>query len=306
MFQAKVSRRIGMMCVVSSFFAPEVIAQDKLKWSGEASVGTTADSNVGIPELDKSTGEGDIGFLAGAKLGVDYKPVDKLTIKTGYEFSGTFYDEYNDFNLKTHNANISAEYDFGAFKSGGSYTYVVAELGDEKYLDYKLASLFGSTFIGKKVFLRGAYERVNKEYDTQINRDADGNAVRIDVYYFLDGSKRYVSAGVKLSDEDAVSDAFDFESVDAKLRFTQRMKLLERDVKLRAGTSWEKKDYSGITPAINAQRDDEIVSITGDLEMALKGPFAIDFGYEYKDRSSNLASANYDEHVAKLRLKASF
>jgi len=65
-------------------------------------------------------------------------------------------------------------------------------------------------------------------------------------------------------------------------------------------------DYVGIPAALTDTRADEILSVNSGLEFELVGPLSLDVDYRYQDRSSNLESADYDEHVGEMRLVAKF
>lgn len=282
------------------------LAEEDYKISFESSAGVSADSNVGIPDLDQNTDQGDVALLLRGKTQVDANPTEKLVLRGGYEFSQTSYQDFDAFDLQTHRGFAEGEYDFGLLKAGVLANYVHARLDDEGYLDYTQVSPNISKLFGDALFLRAAYVHTEKDFKTDDARDSDGSAGRLDVFWFLDGTDRYVSLGGEVGSEDAESDVFDLDSKSAKARFVQRFDMLGRESKLRLGATYEQLDYDNVTPAINERREDRIASAEGDLEVPLHGPLSLDLGYQYRDRDSNLETADYDEHVGSVELKVAF
>lgn len=274
----------------------------KFDGSVEASAGLLADSNVNVSDLDRNTGEGDIAALFGVKLDGEAKPAERLTLRGGYEFSHTAYQDFSGFNLQTHRGSAEAEYDLTAFKTGVLYNFVHARLGGDGYLNYQHASPYVSRLFGKRFFLRGAYVFTDKNFLTDDARDATGHAGQVDAYIFLDGLKRYVILGGDAGGEDALDDQFDLNSLGVKARLVQRVGLFGSEAKLRAGLQYDRKDYTDITPAINAEREDEIFAADADIDVPVYGPASVKFGYEYRDRASNLPSADFNEHLGEVRL----
>ncbi|WP_300379157.1 hypothetical protein [Henriciella sp.] len=303
--QTLLPRSILLLLTAASVTVPAQ-ADEEPKITFETSTGLSGDSNVGAPQLDQSTGQGDIALLLGGKIQLDVKPANKLTLRGGYEFNQTSYQDFDAFDLQTHRGFAEAEYDFSAVKAGFLANYAHARLNQEGYLDYTQISPNISRLFGNSVYLRAAFVRTEKDFKTDDSRDADENAGRLDVFFFLDDTRQYVTLGGEVGEEDAESDAFDRTNTSAKARFIQRMPLLGRDTKVRIGGEIEKRDYDAVTPSISEAREDRIVSAESDLEIPLYGPVFMDVGYEYRDRNSNLESADYDEHVGSVELRLSF
>ncbi len=306
MFSRKLLTRTASAVIVFASISAPALADDGARFTFEGSAGIAGDTNVGIPDLDQNTDQGDVALLLRGKAQADFTPAEKLLLRGGYEFSQTSYQDFGAFDLQTHRGFAEAEYDFTVVKAGVLANYVHARLDDQGYLDYTQISPNISRLFGKSLFLRAAYVHTTKDFKTGDGRDADGNAGRVDAFIFMDGTRRYVSLGAEVGEEDAESDAFDLTSASAKARYIQRIALLGRDVKMRVGAEFEQRDYDDITSAVSEAREDEIVSAEGDLEIPLYGPLSVVGGYEYRDRRSNLESADYDEHVGSVEVKVAF
>ena len=299
--------RISAFCLLTSLTALPAVAQTPVyTFSSEFSVGVGMDSNVGISDLDQNTGEEDLSLLLGLKLDGEAKATERLKFRGGYELSQTSYSDDDQFSLQLHRGSLEAIYDLDVVEAGLLYTGVHARLDGEGYLNFQQISPYVSRLIDDKVFLRGALEFSEKDFDAADARDADGQALRGDAYFFLNGTRNYISVGGKLTEEDAIADEFSFSGQQANIRYTRKADLLDRQARFQIGAGWENRDYEGIPAALTDTRADEILSVNSGLEFELVGPLSLDVDYRYQDRSSNLESADYDEHVGEMRLVAKF
>lgn len=271
-----------------------------------AAAGVEYDSNVGVPNLDQNTGASDEALIIelGGKLSV--VPMENLTLRAGYTFDATLYESLDGFSLQTHLATLEGEYDFGVMKAGVLYNQAHARLDGDGYLDYRQISPNVSRLFGDTVFLRAAYLDIEKRFEIATDRDADATGGQLDAFVFLDGSTRYVILGVKRVEEDAVNDEFDQTETALKARYIHRVDLLSRPTKLRLGLEREDKDYQFVTESIGVVRSDEILKGEARAEIQITKPLSLEFGYAFTDRSSNLPSADVDEHVASARMVAKF
>lgn len=272
----------------------------------EASAGVLVDSNVNVSDLDQNTGEGDAAAILGAKLNMEARPGESFLVRTGYEFSQTLYQDFSDFDLQTHRFSGELERDIRSFKIGALYNFVHARLDDDPYLNYQQISPYISRLFGAKLFLRGAYAYTDKNFKTDDRRDSTGHSGQIDAFVFLDGLKRYLILGGKVGGENARDDEFDLDMAGVKARYVQRVNLFSREAKLRAGADFEHRDFTNVTASIGEERKDDIFSASARIELSIAGPAAIHLGYDYRDRDSNLPSADFTEHVGEMKLSLSF
>lgn len=287
--------------------APAMAQQsDSFKLAGELSVGAMADSDVGIADLDQSTSEGDIAALVGAKLEATFKPVSRVTLRGGYELNDTRYQDFSEFNLQTHRLSADAELELGATRTGVLYNYVDARLDDEGYLGFQQVSPYVSHLFGDKLMLRGAYARSERDFNIDPQRDSTSDEVQVDAFFLLDGTKRYFSVGAKGGRTEADDETLSYDNAAVKGRYIHTADIMSRDVKLRAGADFERRDYQAPLPVVDeARRDDTFGASTGVI-IPLTGPVSLDAGYEFRSRSSNLADADYEEHLGTVQLKVAF
>lgn len=281
-------------------------AETAPKFTAEFSAGILADSDVGIADLDQTTREGDLASVLGVKFDAELKPASKITLRAGYELADTRYQEFDAFNLQTHRLSAEGEYAFGATRAGLLYNHVDARLSGENYLTFRQASPYVTHLFGDRFLLRGAYARSERDFETETGRNSTGHEVLLDGFILLDGAQQFVVLGAKGGEIRAGDAAFSYDNTGLKARYVQKASLLDRDLKLRIGTDFEQRDYTGVTPELEARRRDETRGVNGGVSVPIAGPLSLDAGYEYRARSSNLEAADYQEHLGTVQLKLSF
>lgn len=298
---------------VFSLLAAPATAQSSdsnLTFKLEGRVGGEYSSNVAVSDLDTNTGEGDwagtVNLLAEAQL----IPVDKLTLRAGYDFTQTLHNEFDQFDLTISRPYAEIAYDFDFVTMGVLGNYAMASLDGDEYLTYTQISPYLSKQFGNQFFLRLAYARTEKEFENQppnplLDRDATADSVQVDGYIFLDGVKRYLVLGGKAAEEDADSDAFDYSSGLGRIRFVQRFDAMGSEMTFRAGAEYEDRSYDStlslIPPAGGAKREDKRTVLDLQLEIPFGEHFFSEVSYKYGNYESNQSGADYDEHVAGIK-----
>lgn len=268
----------------------------------EGKVGAEYNSNVAVLDLDTNTGQGDWAATINALVEAGGKPVDRLTLRGGYEFSQAMHDAFDAFDLALHRGFAETAYDFDFVTIGVLGNVAQANLDGEQYLTYKQVSPYVSRQFGDSLFVRLAYAATDKSFEGRPQRDATSDALAADAYFFLDGTRRYIAFGGKATKEDANSDELDFNGRSARVRFVQRFDAFDREVAFRAGAEFERRDYENPTALIGAPREDKRTGVDLSLESPVAGGVFVEGAYRFGGYQSNLASANYDEHVTSLKL----
>jgi hypothetical protein len=298
----------GVSLGVFAMMAGQAQAQEAAKtdsgpvFTFEGKIGAEYNSNVAVRDLDTSTGRGDWAAAINGLLEVSGKPFDKLTLRGGYEFSQTLHNEFTAFNLTLHRGYAEAAYDFDLFTAGVLGNMAQANLDGEEYLIFSQISPYVSRQFGDKLFVRLAYAKTDKSFNGRPQRDADADTVSGDAYIFLDGTKRYIVIGGKALQEDANDDSFSFDGGSGRLRYVQRFDAMDREMTLRAGVEYEKRDYKAPVAPINVPREDKRTSVDVSLDAPIDDHLFVEASYRYGGYQSNLATADYDEHVGAVKL----
>ncbi|GAB4149004.1 MAG: hypothetical protein Tsb0016_20180 [Sphingomonadales bacterium] len=277
-------------------------SQEKSPFSFDVSVGAEYDSNITVDELDQETGEDDIAAIIEAEAEYKKGLSENTDIAVSYSFSQSLHDEFTDFDLQSHFASIDLVHDFGSFDLGGAYRFVYASLGGDGFLTFQQLSPYVSSFLSEKLFVRAEYSYTDKAFKNRIDRDSDVHAFGADLYYFINGVRTYLVFGYKFETEDAVASQFDFDGHNFKVRLSQRFKVAGRDAQLKLSWRYEARNYSGITPSIGVERDDDRHRLQADLELPISDRFYTAIEYTYTNFSSNLAAADYTQNLLTARL----
>ena len=137
----------------------------------EGKVGAEYNSNVAVQDLDTNTGQGDWAATFNVLAEVNATPVDKLTLRAGYEFSQTLHDEFDAFDLALHRGYGEAAYDFGVVTVGVLGNLAQANLDGDEYLTFSQVSPYISKQFGDTLFLRGSYAATDKSFEGRPERD---------------------------------------------------------------------------------------------------------------------------------------
>ena len=308
-FNANTSVSLFSLAIFSTVITPAALAQsdnDKSEWSFEISAGVELDSNVSVNELDSNTGADDIALRLRAEIDYETEIAPETELKFGYTVSDKSFDEFSDFDLRTHILSGTVSHDFGPVTAGTTVRYIDAAVGGDGFQSNTQLSPYLSGFVTKKVFLRGAYTAAQKEFDIQTTRDADVHSFDLDTYYFLGGTKRYLVAGLDLETSDANDEQFSYDGIGGQLRFSQRFNFRDRTARLQTRWRFETREFAGITPSIGEAREDDRNRVSAELELPLTDLVFISAEYEYGDFSSNLPSADYSQNLFTLLIGARF
>ena len=267
-----------------------------------ASVGWEYDSNVSVDEVDVDSTAGDSSIALAANLSYKNALTKDTSGSISYGFSQNDYSDFSAFDLRTQTLSGNLTHDFGKFKGGATLRHITADLDSEDFLTLDQVSLFANRFVNKTVYLHGEYTYTDKELDSFSGRDATKNAISTDVYFFLDGAKRFWVLGYKYEDEDANEAQFDRTIHSFKVRYNRRFSALGREMKAKFKGRYQLRDYDSITPSIGEIRDEDRLRLGVELEIPLKNRFFMVLEYEYADFSSNLLSADYTQSVVGVKV----
>ena len=278
----------------------------------EIAAGVDYDSNISVNQLDANTGADD--FAAAIDADFDFStPVGPDTeFQLGYGFSQSLHADFTAFDLQSHLATADLTHDFGLAEIGAAYRFAYSRLGGDPFLTMHQVNPYISKFIGKTLYLRGGYTYTDKNFEEPAaipappTRDAKNNSFGGDVYVFLNGVKSYLVGGYEREIEKAVSDEFDFHADNFRVRFAQRFPFGGGDAELSLGYRFEDRNYDNQTPSILAVRADERHRFQADLEIPVTDHAFARLEVEHGDYKSNLASADYRQNLAGVRLGLRF
>ena len=123
-------------------------------------------------------------------------------------------------------------------------------------------------------------------------------------YHFIDGTRKSISFGVDLANEDSVRNRNEFsrDIFEIKMKYKQVVQFLKKDTKLAAKFSFRSRDYDGIDPRIGQVREDERFRIELSAEYPLTDNLFLLGEYEYSDNQSNLPTSDYSQNLFLIQL----
>ena len=272
----------------------------------ELSAGAEQDSNLNVVELDKNSNESDLATLLNAKVDANWKPVEKLSLSGGYAYSTKLYQKNDSFNLAIHQLSADANYDFDVLTAGASYHYADALLDGKNFLDLRQTSFYVSKLINDKIYLRAATNIQDKKFSSLGDRDARNTGFSGDVFVFFNGGKTFVSVGAANEDENAKAKQFDYKGINFRSKLSHKFSVADVDNKVQVGVRYTKRDYSGITPELKAERYDTSHVVDAEWEINFTSKVSLVTKVERGTYNSNLKAADYDETRSSLLLKVRF
>lgn len=294
--------------------AQEVAAEDEpnvapREWPIEISVaaGFQYDDTVTVEELDRSSDIDD--FAAVLDLDLNYrKRFDQGTdLRLGYSLAQKSYFDESEFDLQIHNLSLDLKQNFDDFDIGLQSYSVLARLDNDELLSFQHVSPYFTSFLTRRLYLRASYYYRNKDFPDNPDRDGDVHAGDADLYFFLDGTRSYLVAGLRYEDENTRAAQFDFTGQQLELRYSRRLDLYgDRPVRLRLDWRYEDRDYTSITPSIGERRDDRRQRWRARLDLPINSTLTTLLTYQHRSHDSNLASADFDDNRIEVQLEAVF
>jgi hypothetical protein len=268
----------------------------KSPFSVELTVGVEYDDTLAVLDLDQSTTQDDVRLLLGADFGYKHALSDSVEAKAGYSYSRSIHEAFSDFDIETHLVTGELKKDFGAFDAGAAYRFVSTQLGSDPFLELHQFAPYVYRLFGKTAFVRGGYTATRKLFKGRSDRDATTQDADINVYWFLDGIRRYVRVGYRFTAENTNEARFDHFGHTARLRFSQRFDLLGRNAAFKAGLRYEERNFRSITPALGEERLDQRLSFDTSLEVDIARHWFVVARYRHGANSSNLATVDFNEN----------
>ena len=302
---------------------------DKVDMAVEAEAGYVYDNNLGIDELDRASSEGDSALTGKLKADGRWRPVENLSLSGGYQVTTRNYQDADAFDTLTQLANAGIEVEVNDYDVGATYHYARADLNDTDFLTLQRPSLYVGKLIDNQWYWRLAATGQEKQFDSLPGRDADSRSLSGDLFYFT-APESFWSVGLASTDEDARSDVYDYDGWRATLKWSQSLSWAGRQPRLVVSGQYDWRDYrderslsaanrgedgffddflgsdSGAGETSGGVREDRIGSVRGELEIPLSEVFSVVGVLEYRDHSSNLDSADYDETLVGVTARARF
>lgn len=275
-------------------------------FSAELTAGAEYDSNVSVSDVDNNTGADDFAAVFDADFEFAPDVGAKTDFSLGYSFSQSLYADFDAFDLQSHLATADLSREVAGFDVGAAYRFSHARLGGDPFLTMHQIAPYVSRFIGDRVFVRAEYAYTDRNFVGRADRDGRSNAASGDVYFFLRGSRTYVSAGYKYEKDDTTDPQFAYVGHNLRARFSHKIPMGGRFAQIKLGYRFEDRGYDAVTPSIGAVRSDTRHRIQAEVEIPIDDTFFARLEFEHADFQSNLPSADYRQNVGSAKIGARF
>ena len=285
---------------------PTQATNDQRAVSVTLGTGVEYDSNVAVLELDTSADAGDRSLLLDFGVGYDKPDAGRIDLQAGYDFSQSLHDEFDSFDVRIHRSSGTLSYDLGRVDLGATLQYAYAQLDGNEFLTLQQVSPYVSKLVGRRLFLRFAYARSDKDFAGNPTRSAKADSLAADAYVFVDGLRTYLVFGYRLDDENALDAQFDYAGNMLRAQLAKRLMAGDRELTLRTSLRFENRDYDSPTPSIGDPRRDDRRRLEISLDVPTSQRTTAQVSYEHAVNASNLPSVDFAEDVLSLRFRARF
>ncbi|AKS41119.1 surface lipoprotein assembly modifier [Wenzhouxiangella marina] len=283
--------------------------EDGAAWPIEVTVaaGLQYDDLVTVEELDQVRNVGDAAAVLDLDLDYERNFDQGTDLSLGYSLSQKSYFDESEFDLQIHNLSFGLKQNFEHFDLGIETYHVQARLDGDELLSFTHLSPYFTRFLTRRLYLRGSYFYRDKDFPENPGRDGNVHAADADLYFFIDGTRHYVVAGLRYEDEDTRDAAFDYRGQQLELRYSRRFDLYgERPVRLRLDWRYEDRDYRSVTPSIGQRRDDQRQRWRVRVDLPISQRLTALLSYQYRDHESDLPSADFSDNRFEAQLEMSF
>ncbi len=275
-------------------------------FSVQLRVGAEYDSNVAVEDIDTNSGQDDVKFRFSGDLSYETSIAPDAELEIGYRFSQSLHEEFDEFDVQTHQASVELSQDYDTVGVDVGARYIHARLGGDSFIDLARLSAAVQGYVSEDLLVRGSYAFTDKDFAGRQDRDAKALRFTLTGYLFVDGRKTYLIGSSGLRIEEARDPQFDFTGMRFRLELVHRLGPRNRRSRLAVGARYEARDYSSITPSISAERSDDRFRFYGRLRVPVNSWLSVEPRYEFSSYDSNLPSADYEQHIAALTLVSRF
>lgn len=321
------------LTLVAVFSSATALAQEpetpdkKADFNLKLQAGSAYDSTLTIPSLDQTSSQGDTANVLYGRVGGELNPTERITLKGSYSLSSRRYHEYSEFDQDLGIASLDAAIELAGINWGLSRHVADAKLASEPLLDLTKDSLYAAKLFSGGVYVRGAYTESEKRFDNNRERNADGEELAGDVYYFFNGARSFWSLGVSREVELAQSPAFDNTALKLRARYSHTGTIAGQESKIQLGWRYQDRDYDNeeslpvtdnetgeglpgtgtpMSPAGMGSRHDRSHVVEAVWSLSLVEWLALETKVEHGNYRSNFDSADYRETGVSALLTAEF
>lgn len=280
---------------------------EELPLSLYVEVGGEYDNNITIDDTDNNSAQGDAKLRFRARVGLDVYDQNDTSLTARYSFFQSLHEDLTDFDLQIHGFSVRGKTKVGRANLGTTYRYDNISLAGSKFQDVHTVRPDIGLLIARKTYLTAFYEFRTQSFNDPLlqERNADRHSLSSKVYFLL-GNGRNITAGYTVSRHNAQNDAFTFWGHTADTSLKLPLDSSDRPNVFRLRYRYRQRDFSAVTPSINAVRQDKRHTMRAILEMPLSESLEARAEYRYVHADSNLPIVDFESHTVRASIGWTF
>ncbi|SFD65792.1 hypothetical protein [Pseudoalteromonas denitrificans] len=233
---------IGLLCTLLVF--PSVFASEKSPWKLVFELKGESDSNVVNDDIEEDSGSDSISRQFKLAMGYKQKLSKKTNVGAYYTYFSKNYLAIDGYDSDIHLVKLKTSHKFDKLKMNIDGIFANSTIDSERFLHLKQLSPSLSYFINKTNYLHGSVSLGKKDYEYLEERSVTQKSISGKYYYMLNGLNHYMTAGIKLKDENAREVLYSYDMLEFKLAYTYRMQLFDLRTRLNLNYRYQNRDYS--------------------------------------------------------------
>jgi len=256
--------------------------------------GMERDSQLTVEEIDQYEVASDMATHLQFEAEGDWQATSRLALKGGYHYTSKSYQDNEDFDLDIGRVFGDVSYDFSVLTVGANQHRIDAKLAGDGFLDMTRTEFYAGKLFANSFYLRSELLDIDKKFDNLSDRDASGDSVATDGYFFFNQGLSFFSLGFEQEEETAQAEHFSYDAINYRATFSHEFNWLDKRHRLKLNGRYSNRDYLGVYPEINEARADTKNSISLTWDLFFTDHFSMISHLQQTDADSNLSSADYD------------
>lgn len=290
--------------------------KESITIDAEIYVGAHHDSNVNVSELDKNTDASDSGVKGVAKAKLTFQPDDKWQVNGAVQHSDTRYNNLSEFDLSITTLSGEVAYSSTWAKLGVHHYHASADLNGAEFLTYQQSGISIANSAFTKGYWRLSVDNIDKTFNNSNERNSTALSTRVDGFWFFD-NQSFIQLGLMYQRENADSDVFDYKSHGFEAAYNHSTQIFTKPATFSLAYQLENRRYDssaqttvgdgvGQTSQSTLFREDDREGVKASIKYEVLSNMNLIVSTQYRNYSSTLASADYEEVTAEFGVNFHF
>ena len=316
---SSISSRVGVQLTCLTFFtglallgSPRLHAQgesilDKAPDNLELSIasGLRFEDSLVVDSLDVSSPKSD--FAAVGMIDLAYKDTvgDETDIRTGYVFEQRRYRNERDFDLQLHYGFLDLSREVAGITAGSVLEATDARLGGASLLNKKGINGYVADLVATDLYVRAGLGLETTDLSTANQRDSNSQRLDASAFYFLDGTRQYLTLAARYKKSDATDPVFDYDAQRITIGYADRVILGEdQPFRVRADWRYEARRYDEPDPSLgDVRRHDDRQRWRLRLDTPVNDTVSVQMKLEHRRYDSNNRALDFNDNRIELMIE---